>query len=128
MSVRSRFVNGVSPVLRSIEAHADRAALFFPKEKPVIFGERVSTETGFAGLRAIHVGGGLTNCSIFETAFGRFKDAEFLHLHGSSEAEPVASMGAREAVDRSRVVVRDGIWWYAGRSSQSEPDLKLNVR
>ncbi len=159
------------------------------------FLKRVSTETGFAGLKAIHVGGALTDCAIFETAFGRFKDAEFLHVYGSSEAEPVAFMDAREAVDRSRaagyfqtlalgrpakaiearvelsttwvsgshvcpfyigrdedvekenrlnkqkddqgriwhamgdrVVVRDGIWWYAGRSSQSETDFMIEQK
>lgn len=159
------------------------------------FLKRISTQTGFEGLRAIHVGGALTDCAIFESAFGRFKDCEFLHVYGSSEAEPVATMNAREAVDRSRaqgffqtlalgrpataiearietdtmwvtgphvcpfyvgkkddvekenrlnkqmdergriwhsmgdrIHVRDGIWWYGGRSSQRGDDFQLEQK
>ncbi|CAN5718492.1 hypothetical protein BH10BDE1_BH10BDE1_04010 [soil metagenome] len=156
------------------------------------FLRKLSTETGFAGLRSIHVGGALTDCSIFESAFGRFKDVEFLHCYGSSEAEPVATIDAHEAVDRSRqagyfqtlalgrpiaaiesrveastvwvtgdhvcplyigkaediedenrvnkqqddsgrvwhamgdrIKVRDGLWWYAGRSGQDVADFEF---
>jgi olefin beta-lactone synthetase len=159
------------------------------------FLRKLSTETGFEGLRSIHVGGALTDCSIFESAFGRFKDVEFLHCYGSSEAEPVASIDAHEAVDRSRqagyfqtlalgrpieaiessleastvwvtgdhvcplyigkpedvesenrenkrkdesgriwhamgdrIKVRDGVWWYAGRSRQAVADFELEQR
>ncbi|MBN8541479.1 MAG: AMP-binding protein [Deltaproteobacteria bacterium] len=154
------------------------------------FLRRLSVESGFERLNSIHVGGALTDVSIFEAAFGRFRDAEFLHVYGSSEAEPVATMGAKEAVELSResgyfqtlalgrpiseinsklelsttwvsgdhvcplyigapenienenrlnkrvdadgtvwhamgdrVRLRAGVWWYLGRSSQSETDF-----
>jgi acyl-CoA synthetase (AMP-forming)/AMP-acid ligase II len=154
------------------------------------FLRRLSVESGFDRLNSIHVGGALTDVSIFEAAFGRFRDAEFLHVYGSSEAEPVATMGAKEAVELSRqngyfqtlalgrpiseinsklelsttwvsgdhvcplyigapenvenenrlnkrvdadgtlwhamgdrVKLREGVWWYHGRSSQSETDF-----
>jgi acyl-CoA synthetase (AMP-forming)/AMP-acid ligase II len=155
------------------------------------FLRRLTVEGGFSRLNSIHVGGALTDVSIFESAFGRFRDAEFLHVYGSSEAEPVATMGAKEAVDLSRqynhfqtlalgrpiseikskielsttwvsgdhvcplyigapenvenenrlnkrvdvdgtvwhsmgdrVKLQDGVWWYRGRSSQSETDFQ----
>jgi acyl-CoA synthetase (AMP-forming)/AMP-acid ligase II len=154
------------------------------------FLRRLTVESGFKSLNSLHVGGALTDISIFEAAFGRFRDAEFLHVYGSSEAEPVATMGAKEAVDLSRqsghfqtlalgrpiselkskielsttwvsgdhvcplyigapenvdsenrlnkrveadgtvwhamgdrVKFRDGVWWFRGRSSQSETDF-----
>ncbi len=154
------------------------------------FLRRLIVESGFNDLRSIHVGGALTDISIFEAAFGRYRESDFLHVYGSSEAEPVATMNAKEAVDLSRqagnfqalalgrpiaeiksrlelsttwvsgdhvcpfyigqpenvevenrlnkqvdqdgkiwhamgdrVKQRDGVWWYAGRSSQSESDF-----
>ncbi len=53
-------------------------------------------------LRSIQVGGALTDCAIFERAFDRWPDARVTHVYGSSEAEPVALIDAREAVRRSR--------------------------
>jgi hypothetical protein len=55
-----------------------------------------------AGLRSVHVGGALTDCWIFEKAFEAHPDAHFMHIYGSSEAEPVALADAREAVRESR--------------------------
>lgn len=66
------------------------------------FLRRLVVESGFQNLRSLHVGGALTDTAIFESAFGRFRDTEFLHVYGSSEAEPVAVMDAREAVKLSR--------------------------
>jgi acyl-coenzyme A synthetase/AMP-(fatty) acid ligase len=55
-----------------------------------------------SGLKSIHVGGALTDCWIFEKAFEAHPDAHFMHIYGSSEAEPVAIADAREAVKESR--------------------------
>jgi acyl-CoA synthetase (AMP-forming)/AMP-acid ligase II len=154
------------------------------------FLRKLVIEEGFSNIKSIHVGGALTDVAIFESAFGRFQDASFLHVYGSSEAEPVAVMDAKEAVQLSRqaghfqtlalgrvipqielkselsttwvkgshvcpmyigksenvaeenrfnkrldedgsvwhamgdrVKLREGILWYGGRSSQSEPDF-----
>ena len=54
------------------------------------------------GLRSIHVGGALTDCWIFEQGFEKWPQAEWLHVYGSTEAEPVAVCNARLAVQRSR--------------------------
>lgn len=54
-------------------------------------------------LSSIHVGGALTDCQLFERAFDHFgSETRFLHVYGSSEAEPVAFSDAREAVRLSR--------------------------
>jgi acyl-coenzyme A synthetase/AMP-(fatty) acid ligase len=53
-------------------------------------------------LRSIHVGGALTDVSIFQEAFRRFPETtRFMHVYGSSEAEPVAVAEARKAVEYS---------------------------
>lgn len=54
-------------------------------------------------LRSVHVGGALSDCAQFERAFDHFgSDTRFLHVYGSSEAEPVAFSDARESVRLSR--------------------------
>ncbi len=54
-------------------------------------------------LQSIHVGGALTDCSVLEEAFQRFPaSTRFLHVYGSTEAEPVAFADARQAVEQSR--------------------------
>ena len=53
-------------------------------------------------LQSIHVGGALTDCETFEHGFTRWPDAEWTHVYGSTEAEPVSLCDAREAVSRSR--------------------------
>jgi acyl-coenzyme A synthetase/AMP-(fatty) acid ligase len=54
-------------------------------------------------LASIHVGGALTDCTVFEEAFRRFPSStRFLHVYGSTEAEPVAFADARMVVDQSR--------------------------
>lgn len=55
-----------------------------------------------ASLKSIHVGGALTDCWIFEQAFLKWPSAHFLHLYGSTEAEPVALADAKIAVKKSR--------------------------
>lgn len=56
----------------------------------------------FGGLRSITVGGAQTDCQILEKAFQRWPDAQWTHVYGGSEAEPVAITDARESVRRSR--------------------------
>jgi olefin beta-lactone synthetase len=63
---------------------------------------RLMDESRLPALKSLHVGGALTDCWIFETAFAHFPDAHVAHIYGSSEAEPVACSDAREAVERSR--------------------------
>lgn len=159
------------------------------------FLQRLVQQSGYSALREVHVGGALTDCETFETAFQRFSQTEFVHIYGSSEAEPVALMDAREAVRASRdaghlqtlalgrpismieakleadtawvtgphvcqlyvgdgegvaeenrqnkrrddqgrvwhkmgdrVIDRQGVWWYAGRSSQLAADFELEQR
>lgn len=53
-------------------------------------------------LEALHVGGALTDCWIFEEAFKKWPTTKIHHLYGSSEAEPVASFSAAKAVEQSR--------------------------
>ncbi len=139
-------------------------------------------------LEAVHVGGALSDAALFERAFRCWPGARFTHVYGSSEAEPVALVDAREAVRRSRdrglfqvlcigrpidaiesrlapdtvwitgphvcrmyvgneeenakhkqrddrgrvwhdmgdrIELRDGMWWYAGRSGQPMEDFHL---
>lgn len=53
-------------------------------------------------LRSVHIGGALTDCDLFEKGFSLWPEARWLHVYGSSEAEPVASAEARMAVSQSR--------------------------
>lgn len=57
----------------------------------------------FPHLDHIHVGGALTDCDIFLSAFKKWPNAHFLHVYGSSEAEPVACIDARESVEKSKL-------------------------
>lgn len=53
-------------------------------------------------LTSIHVGGALTDCDLFEEGFALWPGANWLHVYGSSEAEPVAASEARAAVAASK--------------------------
>jgi acyl-CoA synthetase (AMP-forming)/AMP-acid ligase II len=57
---------------------------------------------GPSSLRAIHVGGALTDNAFFDRIFARWPEAKVSHVYGSTEAEPVAHTDAREAVAKSR--------------------------
>jgi acyl-coenzyme A synthetase/AMP-(fatty) acid ligase len=52
-------------------------------------------------LRSVHVGGALTECALFERAFSALPEANFIHVYGSSEVEPVSYVDARESVRKS---------------------------
>lgn len=58
-------------------------------------------EISIPSLKSIHVGGAQTDCSIFQNAFRKWSQARFIHVYGSSEAEPVAISDARVAVKKS---------------------------
>ncbi|OFZ73813.1 MAG: hypothetical protein A3K03_03800, partial [Bdellovibrionales bacterium RIFOXYD1_FULL_44_7] len=53
-------------------------------------------------LCSVHIGGALTSCDLFESAFRKWPSAHFLHVYGSTEAEPVTVSDARIAVAKSR--------------------------
>ncbi len=54
-------------------------------------------------MKSIHVGGALSDCGDLEQSFEYFgASTRFLHVYGSSEAEPVAISDARQAVKLSR--------------------------
>jgi acyl-coenzyme A synthetase/AMP-(fatty) acid ligase len=53
-------------------------------------------------LRAIHIGGALTDCDLLEEAFEKCPQVHFSIVYGSSEAEPVSIANAKEAVKQSR--------------------------
>ena len=60
------------------------------------------TREHLSGLRSVVVGGAQTDCRILERCFRRWPDAGWTHVYGGSEAEPVAKVDAREAVERSQ--------------------------
>jgi olefin beta-lactone synthetase len=66
------------------------------------FLEKMLQSARLARLESIHVGGALTDAALLERAFNKWPGAHFVHVYGSSEAEPVALSDAREAVRRSR--------------------------
>lgn len=55
-----------------------------------------------SSLKRIVIGGALTDNWIVEELIHTFPNAEFKHLYGGSEAEPVTMMDAREALKRSK--------------------------
>ncbi|HRO66429.1 MAG TPA: AMP-binding protein [Pseudobdellovibrionaceae bacterium] len=57
---------------------------------------------GLPSLRSIHIGGALTDTSLFEEGFHQWPTAHWSHIYGSSEAEPVAVSDAHEAVQKSK--------------------------
>jgi acyl-CoA synthetase (AMP-forming)/AMP-acid ligase II len=57
---------------------------------------------GFRTLESIYVGGALTDCAILERAIERWPQAQFTHVYGGTEAEPVAHADAADSVVRSR--------------------------
>lgn len=55
-----------------------------------------------AHLQSFHIGGALSDCTLLESGFNKWPSASWLHVYGSSEAEPVAYTNARQAVQLSR--------------------------
>jgi acyl-CoA synthetase (AMP-forming)/AMP-acid ligase II/4-hydroxybenzoate polyprenyltransferase len=65
------------------------------------FLKRLLATEGISSLEHFCVGGALTDCSTFQQGFEKWPHAEWTHLYGSTEAEPVATADAREAVRKS---------------------------
>ena len=55
-----------------------------------------------SSLKSFHLGGALADTAIYEKAFTLLPSAEFTHVYGSSEAEPVALSDLKEAVSKSK--------------------------
>lgn len=68
---------------------------------PAFLRRLVETEPKIP-LRSIHVGGGVTDCDLFEDGFALWPGAQWLNVYSSNEAEPVAAVEARVAVAESR--------------------------
>ncbi len=66
------------------------------------FLRRIMDRPGLECLEHVHVGGALTDVDQFEQAFRRWPEARFIHVYGSTEAEPVAAADARKAAALSR--------------------------
>jgi acyl-CoA synthetase (AMP-forming)/AMP-acid ligase II len=66
------------------------------------FLERLMEVAPLKSLQSIHVGGALSDCALWDRAFRAWPEARFVHLYGSSEAEPVAHADARVSVEKSR--------------------------
>ena len=66
------------------------------------FLKQLFEEAPLASLKSVNIGGALTDCQLFEKGFSLLPEANWLHVYGSSEAEPVAICDAREAVRESK--------------------------
>ncbi len=67
------------------------------------FFEKLLDQSQLPDFKSIHLGGALSDCRILEAGFKRFsRETRFLHVYGSSEAEPVSFIDARVAVEESR--------------------------
>lgn len=93
--------NWKASTLRSIDALSEELAPETLTAGPGFLRE-LMRHSEASSLRSIHVGGALTDCSILESAFEKWKNAHFTHVYGGSEVEPVALADAKEAVRRSR--------------------------
>lgn len=65
------------------------------------FLKKLLTLPGFTCLKSVYVGGALTDCWIFESAFERWRETSFTHVYGGAEVEPVTLSDARIAVRKS---------------------------
>lgn len=89
-------------------------------------------ESDFSSIRRIAIGGALTDVGRMETIIQAFPQARILHIYGGSEAEPVTTIDAHEALVKTREKghfqvlclgrpipeirhqIIDGILWVAG--------------
>ena len=109
-----------------------------------IFDEKLTRH--LKNFKRIVVGGALTDCWLMERTIQDFPDARVLHIYGGSEAEPIATIDAKEALRRSkekgyfqvlclghpipeiRYQVKEDILWVAGPNVSGEyvGDLSQN--
>jgi len=66
------------------------------------FLEKLMKHASLPTLQSIHIGGAQTDCETFERGFVKWPQAEWSHIYGGSEVEPVACVDARLAVQKSR--------------------------
>ena len=73
---------------------------------PAFFRDLISLTSAESRIRQslqdIHVGGAPSDCSLWESGFAAFPNAQFTHIYGSSEVEPVSLADAQAAVRLSR--------------------------
>ncbi len=55
-----------------------------------------------SNFKRIVIGGALTDCWLMEKTIQEFSGARVLHIYGGSEAEPIATASAKEALKRSQ--------------------------
>ena len=68
---------------------------------PAFLLKLIKCDFSFSSLSSFHIGGALTDLWIFKEGFKKWPKANWVHIYGSSEAEPVALCDAREAVLKS---------------------------
>ena len=66
------------------------------------FLELLLDNTSKLNLRSFHIGGALGDVDLYERAINRWPKAEFVHVYGSTEAEPVSFCDLRESVIKSK--------------------------
>jgi hypothetical protein len=66
------------------------------------FLQALHQHTKLPTLQNILVGGASLDCSTLETFIKHWHDTDFTHVYGSSEAEPVAHIDARRALELSK--------------------------
>lgn len=69
---------------------------------PAFLLKLIKYDSLFSSLSSFHIGGALTDLWILEEGFKKWPKANWVHIYGSSEAEPVALCNAREAVLKSK--------------------------
>lgn len=119
------------------------------------FLKQLLTVPGFSNLKSVYVGGALTDCWIFESAFERWRETAFTHVYGGTEVEPVTLCDARDAVSKSKQrnyfqslflgrpisqlrteISPDGLWvsgpnvasFYLGQAHDEQDNLKFKRR
>ena len=119
------------------------------------FLKQLLTVPGFSNLKSVYVGGALTDCWMFESAFERWRETAFTHVYGGTEVEPVTLCDARDAVSKSKqrnyfqslflgrplselrtVISHEGLWvsgpnvasFYLGQAHDEEDNLKFKRR
>ncbi len=107
-------------------------------------------ESEFSCIQRIAIGGALTDVGRMETIIRAFPQARILHIYGGSEAEPVTTIDANEALAKSREKghfqvlclgrpipeirhqIIDGILWVAGPNVSGlyagDPSISMGIK
>jgi acyl-coenzyme A synthetase/AMP-(fatty) acid ligase len=65
------------------------------------FLENLMSQTQIQSFKTIHIGGALVDCKLYQKAFSHWPSTDFIHVYGSTEAEPVTLNNARKSLERS---------------------------